>query len=144
MVMKSSGQISLSEVNIELGFASTTLITFNDSKVRTLFGKSSGNIGLFDGYGKADRVSVNLIITANVLNYNIFSNKGTTYVAGKTDVVLTINNGIKIGSSATTTYALDTGIGWVSGDTITIVNNGYIVGCGGSGGAGAGGSNGSG
>ena len=33
-----SGQISLNDVNVELGFAGTTLITMNDAAVRTLAG----------------------------------------------------------------------------------------------------------
>ena len=79
------------------------------------------------------RVVINLTISANTKNYNIFSNKGGTYSAGLSDITLTINSGIIVGSTSTSTYGLDTGTGWTTGDTITIVNNGYIVGKGGAG-----------
>lgn len=86
--------------------------------------------------GGLSRVTVNLTISANTKNYNIFSSKGGTYVAGRTDIILTINSGIVVGSTSTATYSLDTGTGWDAGDTISIVNNGYIAGKGGTGGRG--------
>jgi hypothetical protein len=85
---------------------------------------------------EASRVTINLTIAADTNNYNIQSNRGGTYDAGNTDVTLTINSGVAVGSTSTGTYALETGSSWATGDTITIVNNGTVKGCGGSGGAG--------
>ena len=82
------------------------------------------------------RTAVNLVISADTNNYDIFSNRGGGYVAGETDVTLTINSGVSVGSTSTGTYALDTGSSWATGDTITIVNNGTVKGCGGIGGDG--------
>ena len=82
------------------------------------------------------RVAVNLTISANTNNYNIFNNKGASYVAGSTDVTLTINSSVRVGSGNINSYALDTGTGWTAGDTITIINNGFIRGKGGNGGNG--------
>lgn len=84
--------------------------------------------------GVVARTPVNLTISANTQNLNIMTMVGGAYVAGKTDVTLTINAGVVVGSSSTAAYALDTGTGWTAGDTITIVNNGYIAGMGGAGG----------
>ena len=86
----------------------------------------------------ASGVTVNLTITSNTKNYNIFANKGGTYSAGITTINLTVNSGIIIGSTSTATYALDTGTGWATGDVINIINNGYICGKGGTGGDGGG------
>ena len=82
------------------------------------------------------RVAVNLTISGNTNNYNIFNNKGASYVAGSTDVTLTINSSVRVGSGNINSYALDTGTGWTAGDTITIINNGFIRGKGGNGGNG--------
>lgn len=53
MALPATGTIALSQVNTELGFASTTNISLNQTSVRTLFGKASGAISMSDGYGKA-------------------------------------------------------------------------------------------
>lgn len=49
-----TGQISMSDVNKELGLASNRTITFNDSAVRTLAGKPSGQISMSDMRGKSN------------------------------------------------------------------------------------------
>ena len=54
MALTSSGQISLNDVNVELGLSGTAQISLNDSAVRGLFEISSGEIEMADGYGKAD------------------------------------------------------------------------------------------
>lgn len=48
-----AGQISLSQVNVELGLSSTALISLNDAAVRTLAGVASGAIGMSDLQGKS-------------------------------------------------------------------------------------------
>ena len=77
-------------------------------------------------------MTVTLTIS-NINNYNIFANRGGTYVAGRTDVVVNVSG--TIGSVSVGTPALDTGAGWAAGDTITIVNNGTIIGAAGAAGA---------
>ena len=54
MTLPASGVITMGDVNTELGYASTTLITLNDTAVRTLFGIASGAISLNDGHGKSN------------------------------------------------------------------------------------------
>ena len=61
--------------------------------------------------------------------------RGGTYEAGFTDITVTNNSGIIVGSTAVGTASLATGAApnYASGDTIKIVNNGSIVGKGGNG-----------
>lgn len=53
MTLPASGSIYLSQVDTELGQASTAAITLNDANVRALFGVPSGAIYMADGYGKS-------------------------------------------------------------------------------------------
>lgn len=57
MALPSSGAISLSQVNTELGKASGAAISLNDAAVRSLFGKVSGAISMSDGHGKSSVVA---------------------------------------------------------------------------------------
>lgn len=56
MALPASGQISLNQVNVELGIAGTTQISLNDAAVRTLFAKTTAGsaIAMSDGYGKSN------------------------------------------------------------------------------------------
>lgn len=135
MALPSSGVIKFSDINIELGVAANTPRKLSDSEVRTLFGVASGRIALRDSYGKANRISVTVTIaTALTSNYVLNSDKIPGYLAGKTDVTLIIPNNYYVYSTNTsnnglTIDALDTG------DTVAIINNGYIIGMGGGFGA---------
>ena len=66
---------------------------------------------------------------------NITSLSG--YVSGATDVTITVNSGVYIYASTVGPYCTPspglTLTGGTSGDTVTLVNNGYIMGAGGSG-----------
>jgi len=53
MALPSSGQITFNQVNVELDNTATAQVGLNDSAVRGLFGKSSGQISMSDGYGKS-------------------------------------------------------------------------------------------
>jgi len=138
MALPASGAISLSDFNTELGITAGTAISMSDADVRALLDLASGAEASFSGYyGASSIVDIALTIAANTNNYNIFSSKGGTYSAGKSNITLTINSGVTVGSTSTGTYALETGTGWATGDTITIVNNGTVKGRGGDGGAGS-------
>jgi hypothetical protein len=129
-----SGQISLSDVNAELGFSPTALITMNDAAVRNLAGVPTGAISMANLQGKSGRTVVSLTIAANVNNYDVYANRGPTYVAGNTDLTVTINPGVRVSGFSTGSYALLVPASFNPGDTVTIVNNGTIQGAGGNGG----------
>ena len=99
---------------------------------------TSGQIAIGDFYGSQNRVALALTIAANTNNYNAYTtavaNPG--YVSGATDVTLTINPGVTVGSTSTPTYALLVPSQFNPGDTVTIINNGLIQGMGGSAGNG--------
>ena len=93
-----------------------------------------GGSGGDGGANRSTRQCIQLTISGTTQNYNIYSNRGGTYVAGKSDVTLTVQ--AIVGSAGTGQYAIDTGNQWTSGDTVKIINNSQIVGAGGEGGNG--------
>jgi len=138
MALPSSGSISLSQVNTELGLSATAQISMNSSNVRTLFGKASGAISMADGRGKSNAFQFNPTISANTTNYNL---KSAAIAAGWDQVqplnaTVTVNSGVYVGSTSTGSYGFDTGASFPAGTTLTLINNGFIVGMGGSGGRG--------
>jgi len=144
MALNSSGPISLAgttagvSIQVELGGTGTTQISLNDASVRTLAGVATGAITMpTNFYGKSNRVTRTLTIAATTQNYVLNTAKVTGYVAGGTDVTLTINAGVVVGSASTGSYAFTVNTSWAAGDTVTVVNNGYVVGAGGDGGAGS-------
>ena len=54
MPLQSSGQIALYDVNVELGRSGTTTIHMNESSVRTLAGRGSGDISMSHFHGKSN------------------------------------------------------------------------------------------
>jgi len=91
------------------------------------------------GFGLTSGVSlipINITISANTSNYVLDTSKAAGYVAGKSFVTLTIDNGVIVSSSSTGSYALTVDTSWAAGDRVTIVNNGVILGRGGNGGSG--------
>jgi hypothetical protein len=94
-----------------------------------------GGPNFFLAGGAIPRPAIALTIAASTANYNIFSNKGGTYVAGKSDVTLTINPGVNVYSTSVGTPGLTVG-GFATGDTVKIINNGTIAGKGGDGSSG--------
>jgi len=97
---------------------------------------TSGQIAIGNFYGSANRNQVALTISANSFNYDVYANRGPTYVAGTTDVTVTVNPGVTVGSTSVPTYAMLVPSAFNPGDTVTIVNNGVIQAMGGGGGPG--------
>lgn len=133
MPLQNSGPISLSDVNVELQRASNTTISLNDSNVRTLFGVGSGAISMSNGYGKANRVSLTYTFSSNSANVGLNVSTLSGYLAGKADITVVVNPGVYVYSTTTGGAALSI-TGATSGDTISLVNYGYIMGQGGDGG----------
>jgi hypothetical protein len=149
MPIGSSGALSLSDIQTEFGGSNPISLSeyyAGGSNVPSGISgdngaiPSSGAIDISDFYGSAKSVDIALTISGTTQNYNIYANRGGTYVAGISNVVLTVN--AIVGSASTGQYAIDTGNQWASGDTLKIINNNQIVGCGGAGGSGAAGQSG--
>jgi hypothetical protein len=122
--------ISLGDVNVELGRSATAEISMNDAALRALAGVASGAIGMSSLQGKANAFAHT--ISSNQQELNLY-----TYLVGQgwnttSAVQLTIANGVYIWSDNTSVAALNTGGLYPGG--LTIVNNGFIIGKGGSGG----------
>lgn len=134
MALPSSGDISFNAINVELGLTATAQVSLNDLVVRTLFGVSSGAITMSNGHGKSNRVSASYTYTTNTTNASLNITTLSGYVAGKTDVVITVNSGVYIYATSTANAGL-TLTGGSAGDTVKLVVNGFILGQGGDGGA---------
>ena len=132
MALQSSGPISLANVNTELGVASTTTRSLNDAAVRTLFGVASGAISMSSGYGKSNRAAISYTFSSSTADASLNLSGLGGYVAGKTDFTVTINSGVYLYATTTAGYGLNLS-GATTGDTVTIVNNGFIMGQGGTG-----------
>jgi hypothetical protein len=136
MTLPSSGSISLSQVNTELGLSATALITMNDSAVRTLFQKTGSGtaISMSDGYGKANQFA--FTISSNQTNANLRTLAVNAGWNETSKVVATISSGIYISSNGTGTPALTVSGSFPGG--VELINGGTIVGMGGAGGNGGG------
>jgi len=82
------------------------------------------------GSGRAAPIRIFSTNTANA-TVNVASLSG--YSAGLSDITITVNSGIWLYSNLANTAGL-TISGGTTGDTVTVVNNGYIAGLGGDGG----------
>jgi len=143
MALPASGQLAISEIATE--FSDSQPNSMSDfyrggGLVPDAAGNSnipeSGAIAIGNFYNAANRTALALTIASSVQNYDVFSNASANpgYSAGATDLTLTINPGVLVGSSATTAYAMLVPSGFSPGDTVTIINNGVVQGRGGNGG----------
>lgn len=97
---------------------------------------TSGQIAMGNFYGSSNRVAVNLTIAANTNNYDVYTNRGPSYIPGVSDITLTINPGVTVGSTTVPAYAMLVPSAFSPTDTVTIVNNGIVYSAGGPAGAG--------
>lgn len=130
-------------IELQLGNPGTAQASLNDTAVRNLSGPGptttpGTTISMSNFYGKSNRVALSFTIASNTQNYNVYTvaSASPSYVAGKTDVTVTVNPAIVVGSSSIPSYAMLVPSSFSPTDTVTIVNNGYIVGGGGPGGNG--------
>ncbi len=126
--------MSFSQINTELGFASTTLISLNQASVRTLagVGASPATIAITNLSGKSN--SFTFTISTNQTNANLRTLAVNAGWAGTAKVVATINSGIFVYSTSTGTPALTIDGSFPNG--VALVNGGTIQGQGGDAGRG--------
>ena len=112
MTLPSSGQITLNQVNVELGLSGTAQISMNDSAVRTLFDDASGQIAMSQGYGKANAqfiaASGGSVATSGDYKIHTFTGSGTFQVT-------TVGNAA---GSSTVEYLIVAGVWWGSGGVL--------------------------
>ena len=132
MALQGSGAISLSQIAAEFGGSAP------HSMSEYYGGGGSVPAGANPNVATSGAISMNsfyngvaatvLNITSNVNNYDIGAQAIAAGGDKSTPVILTINSGVTVGSTASTTAAMFTGTGWSNGTTITITNNGSITG----------------
>jgi hypothetical protein len=144
MTMPSSGALNMGgtsspvSVAYELGLGLTSTISMDQPAVRTLagVGGSGTSWGMNSLYGKSNRVIITVTISSTTTNYTANTAKASGYVAGLTDVTFVISSGVVIGSASTGSYAFTVDSSWSAGDTVTINNQGTVIGASGNGGKG--------
>jgi hypothetical protein len=126
--------MSFSQINTELGLSSTATISLNDAAVRTLagVGASPAAIAITNLSGKSNTFS--FTISSGQTNANLRTLAVNAGWPGTSKVIATIGSGIYISSNSTGTPALTVDGSFPGG--VELINNGLIVGMGGSGGAG--------
>lgn len=138
MALNSSGPISIGgpivgqSINLELNYTATTQSSIGQASFRALAKVPTGTISLYDFYGKSNVVTLPPI-TTNTTQYTLSPAVVPGYIAGSTSVQLTIGANVYLYSTDVATPALNI-TGFVSGDSVSIINNGYILGKGGKGG----------
>jgi hypothetical protein len=132
MALPSSGQITLNQVNVELGNSGTAEISMGSAAVRGLFGVASGEIEMSDGYGKANTFS--MTISSNSTNVNLRSLAISNGWDQSVEAEITIASGVYCYATNTSENGMVINGSWPGG--VTLINNGFIAGRGGRGGNG--------
>ena len=135
MALPGSGQITLNQVNVELGLSGTAQIGMNDSAVRTLFGIASGEIEMSDGYGKANEFT--LTISSSTQEANLATLASSAGWNGSSALICNINSNIYVWSDDTSTAGLLLTGSFPGG--VIVNNSGFIMGRGGQSGGNPGG-----
>jgi hypothetical protein len=131
MTLPVSGPIYLSQVNTELDKSSTAAIYLGDAAVRTLAEVPSGSIFMSNLYGKSNRRSISYVFSTTTANASLNLATLPNYAPGAADITITINGGVYLYATSTANAGLTLTNG-TAGDTLNIVNNGFILGMGGS------------
>lgn len=137
MAIKSSGTLTFTDIVTE--FADTrpnslsefyrggAKVPSNNTNV-----PANGTIKFSNFYNAVNRVTATYTFFSSTPNATINVNSIAGYVAGITDIIITVNSGVYVYSTTTSSAGL-TLIGGTAGDTLLLVNNGYIIGQGGKG-----------
>jgi hypothetical protein len=97
----------------------------------------TGALSVSDFYGDArGRIFVNLVIASDTFNFDVYANRTNAYVPGLTDISVTVNPGVYVGSNVAASPAMSVPNSFTVGDTVSITNYGSIYGRGGQGGNG--------
>jgi hypothetical protein len=138
MTLPASGPLTLAQIQGEFGGSNPIGLNeyyrggaYVPNASTTASIPTSGAIAISNFYGTSNRVNVSYTFSANTADASINLASLSGYVAGISDITITINSGIYVWASSGSNAGL-TFSGGTSGDTLTIVNNGYIMGAGGN------------
>lgn len=132
MALPSSGQITLNQVNVELGLSGTAQISMNDSAVRTLFDVASGEIEMSDGYGKANEFT--FTISSSTQEANLATLATSAGWNGNAPLICNINSGVYVWSDDLSDAGLLINGSYPNG--LIVNNSGLVMGKGGASGVG--------
>tara|TARA_B100000035_G_scaffold314774_1_gene332192 strand:- start:16 stop:1050 length:1035 start_codon:yes stop_codon:yes gene_type:complete len=111
VALQSTGAISLNDVHVELGGTTGTLVSLNDSDLRTLAGVSSGAISLQNFYGTSsvppfDYTAANGAVDTNGPYYTLVSlaSTGTVLASGTYNFVMVGRGGKGAGSASSIAF----------------------------------------
>jgi hypothetical protein len=134
MTLPASGELSFSDINVELGVVESTQASLGQFSFRSLAGVQSGAISMSDFYGKSDEFA--FTISTNQTNVNLAVLAAAAGWDGSTALVATIATDVYCVSNSTANAAFTVSGSFPSG--VRLINTGYIVGTGGAGGRGGG------
>lgn len=133
--MQSSGAITLAQIQAEFGgsnpiamseyYRGGAYVTNNNISVPT-----NGTISVSNFYGTTFRPQLTYTIAANIEFAVINPTTLPGYIAGKSDITIVVNPGIYVYNTVVWNPSMRI-LAANSGDTIRLVNYGYIMGCGG-------------
>jgi len=133
MPINSAGQLSVGgdvtgeSILKELDLPTTSEASLNDTALRGLAGKASGEIAMNNFYGKSD--VFNFAITSNQSQVNLRTLAVSAGWNGTSAVVCTLNSGKYISSNSVSTPAFTINGSFPNG--VTFVNKGFVIGKGG-------------
>ena len=134
-----SGPISATNVNTELGFIETSIMSLNDTPVRGLFERPVGEISYDHGHGKWS--SQHLLFPSGTLyGLNLRTVAINSGWNENSYIEITISSSTIVSSTSPSISALTIDGIWPQG--VKLINNGIIIGAGGQGGQGGNGSSG--
>jgi hypothetical protein len=143
MSLPSSGTLTLNDIQNEFGGSNPIGLseyyrggTYVPNSPLTTTIPTSGTIAVSNFYGTSKRIQVASTITGPTTDYNVYTNRSPFYISGITDLTVTVNSGVSVGSTSNGSYAMLVPSEFSPTDTVTIVNNGTIQGAGGPGGPG--------
>lgn len=133
MTLPATGSISAAQWNTELGQSSTAAFAIGNTPARTLAGKATGAISYGDGRGKSNRPALSYTVSAVSSNLSIGPSSFAGYVAGSSDITITVGAAVSSTSPGSPALTINA---FAVGDTVTLIVNALISGCGGNGGSG--------
>jgi hypothetical protein len=140
MAIQSSGPVYLTDLQTEFGGPSTPIylgtyykgggrVPTNNTNV-----PAAGAINLGHFYSAVNRVTASRTFSSNTTETSLNISTLPGYVAGITDVTVYISSNVYVYSTSTASPAL-TITGAAAGDTVYLVNNGFLMGKGGDAGS---------